>query len=113
MKAYFKNISKKKVMKNLSMAILLTIMTGSVAYAEAPKLVTGTVELAKAVSGWITLAVGVVAGAMLGYHGLGYVTSDDEAVKSDRAKKMKAVFKGGAIAITAPGLVTLVLNFYK
>lgn len=112
-KGFLKNIDKKKVLTNLSLALLMVILAADNSYAGEPKIVSGTVELAKAAIGWITVAVGVIAGAKFSYHGVGYIASDEEATKIDNSKKMKATVKGGALAITGPGLVTLVLSFYK
>jgi len=81
-------------------------------YAGTPQLVTGTVNLFRAISGWLLLIIPVGAGAVLGYHALQKSLSDDHAVIAEKNKMMKNVIIGAAIAETASGLVTLVLSFY-
>jgi hypothetical protein len=93
-------------------AMLVMVLTNN-AYAETPKLVTGTIELFKAISGWLLLIIPAGAGAILGYHALQKTMTEDDAVIADKNKKMKNVLISAAVAETASGLVTVVLSFYS
>ena len=96
----------------LSVMTIIVISMVNIAYA-TPKLITGTVSLFTAVTSWLLIIIPTGAGAVLGYHALQKSLSDDQAVVAEKNKQMKNVIIGAAIAETASGLVTILLNFYK
>lgn len=110
------NVISKKV-KKISAAVVsfcLTVLSMfSLSFAAQPKLISGTVALLSAVSGWLLLIIPVGAGAFLGYQALQKSLTDDQAVIAEKNKLMKNTLVGAAIAMTADGLATLVLSFYK
>lgn len=119
MKGKFK-ISLSKALKKfeksynlLIVAMILGVFFVSPAYANTPKLVSGTVNLFQAITGWLLLIIPVGAGAMLGYQALQKSLTDDQAVIAEKNKFMKNILIGAAIAETASGLVTIFLGFYS
>lgn len=103
----------EKAYQALILGLILTAFFVTPAFATQPKLVSGTVALFKAITGWLLLIIPVGAGAVLGYHALQKSLSDDQAVIAEKNKQMKNVIIGAAIAETASGLVTIILGFYK
>lgn len=96
------------------LAMIMATVYATPAYATTtPKLVSGTVDLFKAVTTWLLLIIPVGAGAVLGYHALQKSLTDDQAIIAEKNKMMKNVIIGAAIAETASGLVTIVLGFYS
>ena len=95
------------------MGLMLTAIFITPTFATQPKLVSGTVALFQAITGWLLVIIPVGAGAVLGYHALQKSLSDDQAVIAEKNKQMKNVIIGAAIAETASGLVTVILGFYK
>lgn len=98
---------------SLVLFIMLLMGMSNNAYASQPKLVTGTVELFKSITTWLLLIIPVGAGAVLGFHALQKSLSDDQAVIAEKNKLMKNVIIGAAIAMTASGLITIILGFYS
>lgn len=106
-----------KKVKNICTIILaaLTFVLVNVSdtyAAEQPKIVTGTVDLFQAATGWLLLIIPVGAGLFVGYHALQKSLTDDQAVISEKNKLIKNTIVGAIIAETASGLVTLILSFY-
>lgn len=106
----------KKGEKTYGILVLATMTITTMAnpvYAGQPKLVSGTVALFQAATGWLLLIIPVGAGAVLGYTALQKSLTDDHAVLAEKNKMMKNVIIGAAIAETASGLVTALLAFYS
>lgn len=103
----------EKVYYTLVLSIVINSSLIGSAYASQPKLVSGTVNLFKAISGWLLLIIPVGAGAVLGYHALQKSLTDDQAIIAEKNKLMKNVIIGAAIAVTASGLVNIILGFYS
>lgn len=82
------------------------------AFATEPKLVSGTLELIKKGTGWLTLIVGGGAALFLGYLALCKALTEDQAVIAEKNKLMKNTVKSSVIAVSATGLITLILSFY-
>lgn len=99
--------------KSTLLTFFFITMTVSNVYAAQPKLVSGTVALFQAITGWLLLIIPVGAGAVLGYHALQKSLTDDQAIIAEKNKMMKNVIIGAAIAETASGLVTIILGFYS
>lgn len=115
-----KKFIMKKRFQNLVSAlfsIAVFIVMSGVSFAssgsDAPKIVTGTVNLFKAISNWLLLIIPVGAGAFLGYQALQKSMTDDQAVIAEKNKLMKNTLIGAAIAETATGLVSAFLSFYS
>lgn len=104
--------SEKKVFTLLMVFVFVSLIL-SESYAADPKLVTGTVNLFKAVTRWLLLIIPVGAGAFAGWHALQKSMSEDDAVISQKNKLIKNTIIGAAIAMTADGLIVTVLSFYK
>lgn len=104
--------AEKKVFALLTIFVLSSLFI-SVCYADDPKLVTGTVALFKAITGWLLLIIPVGAGAFAGWHGLQKSMSEDDAVIAQKNKLIKNTIIGAAVAMTADGLILTILNFYK
>lgn len=104
---------KKKIFKKIStiVFILSLIMTTNV-FATTPTIVTGTVDLLTAATGWLTIIIPVGCGLFLGWQAFLKSMASDEAEKTAKNKLMKNVLIGGIIATSATGLVTAILNFY-
>lgn len=103
--------SEKKVFTLLMVFVFVSLIL-SESYAN-PKIVTGTVDLFKAVTSWLLLIIPVGAGAFAGWHALQKSMSEDDAVISQKNKLIKNTIIGAAIAMTADGLIVTVLSFYK
>lgn len=114
-----KNAFKKSMDKVLRVytvivfSIVFSVSGFSVAYAADPVLVTGTVALFQAITGWLLILIPVVAGCFLGYHAFTKMATDDTAVIAEKNRHMKNVIISAAIAETASGLITVILGFYK
>lgn len=115
LKVRISNILKKceKGYNTLVLTAMVGVAMSTNVYAAQPKLVTGTVSLFQALTGWLLLIIPVGAGAVLGYQALQKSLTDDQAVIAEKNKMMKNVIIGAAIAETASGLVTIILSFYK
>ncbi|HHV30704.1 MAG TPA: hypothetical protein GXX73_14200 [Clostridium sp.] len=103
----------EKKIASLFMVFVMSSMFISVCYADDPKLITGTVNLFKQVTKWLLLIIPVGAGAFAGWHAFQKSMSDDEAVIAQKNKLIKNTIIGAAIAVTADGLITAILAFYK
>jgi hypothetical protein len=103
----------EKVFNTLVLSLMLFLAVSFNAYASTPRLISGTVDLFRAITGWLLLIIPVGAGAVLGYQALQKSLTDDQAVISEKNKMMKNVIIGAAIAETASGLVTVILSFYS
>lgn len=113
-KLFFSKVLKKgeKAYRTFILtAIGFTTMATPV-YASQPKLVSGTVALFQAATGWLLVIIPVGAGCVLGYTALQKSLTDDHAIVAEKNKMMKNVLIGAAIAESAAGLVTAVLAFY-
>lgn len=98
-----------------SSALLFLLLMGisTQVHAATPKLVSGTIDLFKAATGWLTLIIPSGAGVFLAYHATQKALSDDQAVIAEKNKLMKNVIIGAAVATTASGLATIILGFYS
>ena len=114
-KLFFSKVLKKgeKAYHVLVLSTMIFTTMANPAYAGQPKLVSGTVALFTAVTGWLLLIIPVGAGAVLGYTALQKSLTDDHAVVAEKNKMMKNVIIGAAIAESAAGLVTALLAFYS
>ena len=103
-----------KFARDVSFTFITVAAAVNNAYAaEAPKLISGTVSLFTAISSWLLLIIPVGAGAFLGLQALQKSLTDDQAVIAEKNKMMKNTLIGAAIAMTADGLVRIVLGFYQ
>lgn len=103
----------EKMYKTIIFSLMIATTTVSQSYAATPKLVTGTVALFKAASGWLLLIIPVGAGLFVGFHAIQKALTDDQAVIAEKNKLMKNTLIGAAIAETADGLVAIILAFYQ
>jgi hypothetical protein len=103
----------QKLFLTLLLTLVIATCLSTVTYATTPKLVSGTVNLFKAITTWLLLIIPVGAGAVLGWQALQKALTDDQAVIAEKNKMMKNVIIGAAIAETASGLITIILSFYK
>lgn len=114
-KTIFKGMQKgEKVFSTLliSLAISSTGVT-QVFATQQPKLVSGTIALLKAASGWLLLIIPVGAGLFVAYHAIQKAMTDDEAVIAQKNKLIKNTVIGAIIAECANGLITVILGFYS
>jgi len=77
-----------------------------------PKLISGTFNLLKAATGWLTVLIPPGAGLFLGFHAWQKSMTDDQSVIAEKNKLMKNVLIGAAIAETASSMAWVVLQFY-
>jgi len=111
---FSKALKKSEKAYHVLVLSTMTLMTmASPVYAGQPKVVSGTVALFSAATGWLLVIIPVGAGAVLGYTALQKSLTDDHAVLAEKNKMMKNVLIGAAFAETAAGLVTTILAFYK
>jgi len=103
----------KEEYKNIMVSIMTLIIMSNKAYANPPKIVTGTVDLFTDVSNWLLILIPVVAGAFFGYFALKKSATEDDAVIADMNKKMKNTIISAVIAETGAGIVRLVLGYYS
>lgn len=96
----------------VTMSLLMTLAI-SPSFAADPKLVTGTRDLFRAATGWALIVIPVGAGFYLTYISGQKALTEDQAVIAEKNKLMKNVLIGAAIAVTASGLVNVVLAFYQ
>lgn len=115
MKKKIYNLLKKneKKMAMLSMVVVMSSMFISVSYGADPKIITGTVNLFKSLTTWLLLLIPVGTGAFVGWQAFQKSMSEDEALIAQKNKIIKNAVIGAAIATTADGLITALLNFYK
>jgi len=95
-----------------SFVLSSVLSVNAFATATEPKLVSGTLELIKKGTGWLTLIVGGGAALFLGYLALCKALTEDQAVIAEKNKLMKNTVKSSVIAVSATGLITLILSFY-
>lgn len=105
--------NEKKIFTLLMIFIAVSTMINVTYAADNPKLITGTVNLFKAVTSWLLLIIPVGAGAYAGWHAFQKSMTDDETVIAQKNRLIKNTIIGAAIATTADGLITAILNFYK
>jgi hypothetical protein len=106
----------KKNEKKISMLFVIAVFSTmfiSVCYADDPKLITGTVNLFKQLTKWLLLIIPTGTGAFAGWQAFQKSMSEDEAVIAQKNKIIRNTIIGGAIAMTADGLIAAILNFYK
>lgn len=106
----FRNLKNKKI---LLLTLFCFVLFSSPVYAAEPKLVSGTVKLFQSITKWLLVIIPVGAGAVLGWHALQKSLTDDQAVIAEKNKQMKNTVISAAVAETASGLITIILNFYK
>lgn len=118
MKKFKENLAKflnkaEKGYYTFIMTIVATTTMTNIVHAGQPKLVSGTVALFAAISGWLLIIIPGGAGAILGWHAFQKTLTDDQATIAEKNKLMKNVIIAAAVAETASGIITIVLNFYK
>lgn len=77
-----------------------------------PDIVSGTLALIQAATGWLTLIIGGGAGIFLGYLAITRGMTDDQAVIAEKNKLMKNTVKSAVIAASSTGIISLILSFY-
>lgn len=82
-------------------------------FATQPKIVEGTLALIRAATGWLTLIIGAGSGLYLGFLAISKGMTDDQGVIAEKNKLMKNTVKSAVIAVSATGLITLILGFYQ
>lgn len=112
-----KSLKKSKLDKPIkalftSFASMLVFSINSFATQSDPKIFTGTLELIRRGTLWLTAITAGGCGLFLGYLALCKSLTDDQAVIAEKNKLMKNTIKGGIIAVSATGIITLILSFY-
>jgi hypothetical protein len=102
----------EKPYRTLVLSLMLASSLVSNASATQPKIVSGTLNLFAAASGWLLLIIPVGAGLFVGYHALQKSLTDDQAVIAEKNKLIKNTVIGAIIAECADGLITVILGFY-
>ncbi|PAD71351.1 hypothetical protein [Paenibacillus campinasensis] len=104
-----------RVFKITVTAALLSLFLITPAFAAGPgdpKLVSGSVELAKKIFLWMFAIIPITGGLMFGYHSwIKSMNPGDGGVAAERDKKMRNAIIYSAIAMGANGLVTYALYF--
>ncbi len=109
----FQAMKKAEKAYTVLLSALTLVMASATTAAAQPKIVSGTVDLFKAASGWLLLIIPVGAGLFVGYHALQKSLTDDQAVIAEKNKLIKNTIIGAIIAMTADGLITIILGFYN
>lgn len=78
-----------------------------------PTIISGTVSLLNAATGWITVIAPIVGGLFAGYHAIRKSMSDDDMAIQKHQKMIKNAVIGTVIAMTASGIITFVTGYYK
>lgn len=105
-----KKLSKKK-MQLLLMMVMVSLAVP--VFASEPKLVSGTINLAKTASTWLAGGIAVTAGLFAGYFAWQKSISQDDANIAKYNKLIKNTIVGAVIATTISGLITVILSFYS
>lgn len=96
--------------------IILSVVFSSAfsvnAFATQPRIVSGTLALIQAATGWLTLIIAGGAGLYLGYLAITKGMTDDQAVIAEKSKLMKNTVRSAVIAASATGIISLILSFY-
>ena len=77
-----------------------------------PTIISGTLALLNAASGWITVLAPVVGGVFGGYHAIMKSRADDEMEIAKHQKMIKNAIIGTVVAMTITGTITFVTSFY-
>lgn len=77
-----------------------------------PTIISGTIELLNAASGWILILAPIVGGLFGGYHALRKSASDDDMEIQKHQKMIKNAVIGTVIALSISGIVKFVSGFY-
>lgn len=77
-----------------------------------PSIVSGTISLLNAASGWITVIAPIVGGLFGGYHAIMKAKADDEMEIAKHQKMIKNAIVGTVVAMTITGTITFVTGFY-
>ncbi len=80
-------------------------------FTDAPKFVTGGVELIKQITNWLYGVIPVTAIAKFGYHSWSRSNADEEGEVQHHKKKMKNVVIWAPIALASSTLINLVLKY--
>jgi uncharacterized membrane protein len=94
-------------------SLMLSFSMCPAVFANQPRIVTGTVNLFRAITGWLLLIIPVGAGAFVAFHALQKSMTEDQAVIAEKNKLIKNTIIGAIIAECADGLVTVILSFYS
>jgi len=78
-----------------------------------PKIVSGTLSLISAITGWLLLIIPVAAGCYLTFLSLQKSATQDQAVIAEKNKAIKNTIIAAVIGECASGIITLILSFYQ
>lgn len=106
-------MKRKKIIVCLCFLALLMV-SGPIAFAADPKIVTGTKNFFTDAGKWVLILTPIAGGTMIGYHALMKGLSEGDAgTIADRNKKMVNVLKAVAIAECATGIITAFIAYFK
>lgn len=108
-----KNLKKPLVSIGTFVVVFLLTVVFAFAAGDTPKIVSGTVDLFTAASGWLMLIIPIASSAVLGFFAWQKSVTDDQAIISEKNRLMKNVLIGAIIAETSSSLVYTILKFYQ
>lgn len=77
-----------------------------------PTIISGTINLLKAASTWVTIIAPIVGGLFGGYHAIRKSMSEDDMAIQKHQKMIKNAVVGTVIAISISGIITFVSSYY-
>jgi len=82
--------------------------------ADEPAIVSGTLDLLEAATGWLLVLIPAGCATMLGWHAfVKQMNEGDPAQASIHNRAMKNILIGGAIGVSAISIVKAFLAFYS
>lgn len=105
----------KKVEKLYTVAVstlMLVLLNSSIVSAE-PDIITGTKDLFSDITKWLLILIPLGIGAFVGFQALQKGMTEDQAEIAHKNKVIKNSIIGGILAVSASGLINLILGYYK
>ncbi|MEN1990232.1 hypothetical protein [Paenibacillus hubeiensis] len=95
-------------------ALFIMMMCAFPAFADDPKIVSGSKKLGEDGLKWVLVLIPVGAAAFMGYHALAKLAAENDSAEiASRNKSMKRILIAAIIGESVSGIVTLVLGYYK
>lgn len=77
-----------------------------------PTIISGTIALLNAASGWVLILAPIVGGLFGGYHAIRKSASDDDMEIAKHDKRIKNAVFGVILALSISGIVKFVAGYY-
>lgn len=111
--SFIKRSLFKKFINLLTVSVFIFFAFTSSVFAAQPTIVTGTVNLLKAISTWLLIIIPLGAGVFIAVHAFKKSTTDDQAEIAVHNKMIKNTIIGAIVAVCADGLIAVILGFYS